>query len=176
MGRRSLSVRRWTGRSLTYPEVGATAGPMPAGYHHADETRVLGSGGALFDAAATRLLTLGMHRAAGNTVVATQVPVVEGAVVVQRLRLGPLRFDAPCQVVAVVDEPARRGFAYGTLDGHPECGEERFEVAIDAEGRVTARIRAFSRQARWFTRLAPAPSRLVQRWMTARYFRALVAP
>jgi uncharacterized protein (UPF0548 family) len=32
-------------------------------------------------------------------------------------------FKAPVRVVYVVDEPTRRGFAYGTLPGHPESGE-----------------------------------------------------
>jgi uncharacterized protein (UPF0548 family) len=36
--------------------------------------------------------------------------------------LGPIR--VPCRVVYVLDEPERRGFAYGTLPGHPESGEE----------------------------------------------------
>ena len=34
--------------------------------------------------------------------------------------------QAPCRVVYVIDEPDIRGFAYGTLPGHPESGEERF--------------------------------------------------
>ena len=38
------------------------------------------------------------------------------------VHLGPVR--APCRVVYVVDEPDRRGFAYGTLPGHPEIDGE----------------------------------------------------
>ena len=54
--------------------------------------------------------------------------------------LGPLR--APCRVVYVVDEPDRRGFAYGTLPGHPETGEELFAVRYDpATEEVYARSR-----------------------------------
>ena len=34
----------------------------------------------------------------------------------------------PARVVYVIDEPLRKGFAYGTLPGHPETGEEAFIV------------------------------------------------
>jgi uncharacterized protein (UPF0548 family) len=34
-------------------------------------------------------------------------------------------------VVYVVDEHDRRGFAYGTLRGRPESGEELFAVGYD---------------------------------------------
>ncbi len=40
-----------------------------------------------------------------------------------------------CRVVYLIDEDARRfGFAYGTLTNHAECGEEIFEVSMNARG------------------------------------------
>ena len=36
--------------------------------------------------------------------------------------IGPLTAVAVCRIVAVVDEPDRYGFAYGTLPGHTERG------------------------------------------------------
>lgn len=41
---------------------------------------------------------------------------------------GILTPNAPCQVVYVLDEPDRQGFAYGTLPGQPESGEEAFVI------------------------------------------------
>ncbi len=80
----------------------------------------------------------------------------------------------PCRVVDVVDEPDRRGFAYGTLPGHPETGEERFMAQRDPQtGEVTATICAFSNPATWVTRLGGPVARLVQRLMTQRYLKAL---
>ena len=62
------------------------------------------------------------------------------------VHLGPVR--APCRVVYVVDEPDRRGFAYGTLPGHAESGEELFLVRYDpATDEVYAEVTAFSRHA-----------------------------
>ena len=98
---------------------------------------------------------------------------VEGAPVTVRLGLGPFRVDAPCVVVYTVDEPRRRGFAYGTLPGHPETGEERFVVEHREDDTVVLAIRAFPRPARWWSRAAGPVARLVQRAVTNRYLRAL---
>lgn len=60
---------------------------------------------------------------------------------------------APCEVVWVADGPTRRGFAYGSLPGHPECGEEAFLVELTADQQVWFSVTAFSRPAAWYTRL-----------------------
>lgn len=52
---------------------------------------------------------------------------------------------ASCRIVAVVDEPDAFGFAYGTLDDHPERGEESFVVRRATDGAVTFTVTAFSR-------------------------------
>lgn len=52
----------------------------------------------------------------------------ERALVLPGVGAGPLRLRAPCRVVYTVTESRRRGFAYGTLPGHPECGEEAFVI------------------------------------------------
>jgi len=52
----------------------------------------------------------------------------------------------PCRIVYVIDEPARFGFAYGTLVGHSEIGEERFSVELDPQtNEVWYDLYAFSR-------------------------------
>jgi uncharacterized protein (UPF0548 family) len=82
--------------------------------------------------------------------------------------------SAPCRVVYVVDEPDRQGFAYGTLPGHAESGEELFMVRFDAaSGDVYAEVAAFSRHATWWSRVASPITSLVQKIVTQRYLRAL---
>ena len=44
--------------------------------------------------------------------------------------------EAPVRVVSIIDEPDRKGFAYGTLDGHPLSGEESFVVERTPDGSV----------------------------------------
>lgn len=80
---------------------------------------------------------------------------------------------APCRVVAVLDEEDRWGFAYGTLPGHPECGEEAFVVSLTEHGSVRFAITAFSRPAGTLTRVAGPLGRLVQQLATRSYLRAL---
>lgn len=158
------------GKPLTYTEIGATAGPMPANYHHLLKSAVIGRGRDRFEQAAAEGMRWGMLRGAGLRVEAT-APVAEvGAEVL--VHLGPV--VAPCRVVYVVDEPDRRGFAYGTLPGHAECGEELFLVRYDpATQDVHAEVKAFSRHATWWSRLGSPLTSLVQQRVTGRYLRAL---
>ena len=158
------------GRALTYTEVGATAGTMPAGYHHLRKSSVIGHGRDRFEQAAADGMRYGMLRGAGLRVDASR-PIAEvgGHVLVH---LGPV--PAPCRVVYVVDEPERRGFAYGTLPGHAESGEELFLVSYDARtAAVHAEVKAFSRHATWWSRLGAPVTSLVQRLVTDRYLHAL---
>ena len=155
---------------LTYNEVGATAGRLPAGYHHVQKSAVIGRGRQRFDEAAATGMRWGMLRGAGVRVEATTDVAAVGSDVI--VHLGPVR--APCRVVYVVDEADRRGFAYGTLPGHAESGEERFVVRYDpATDEVYADVTAFSRHATWWSRLGSPVTSVIQRIVTDRYLRAL---
>ena len=156
----------------TYPEVGATAGDLPDGYHHVRESRVIGAGRDVFESASTALLSWQMHERAGVRKLSGPEVATVGEDVAFRWLV--LRFE--CRVVSVLDEPDRRGFTYGTLPKHPECGEERFVVEIDPETQhVTATITAFSKPSGWMVRAGGPAPRLVQAWMTRRYLTALDA-
>jgi uncharacterized protein (UPF0548 family) len=89
---------------------------------------------------------------------------------------GPLRVGSPVRVVYVVDLPDRKGFAYGTLPGHPESGEEAWMLERSDDGSVWLTIRAFSRPsaARWWV-VYPV-LRFAQAMFTRRYERALAGP
>jgi uncharacterized protein (UPF0548 family) len=71
------------------------------------------------------------------------------------------------RIVYVVDEerPIRSfGFAYGTLEEHSECGEERFTVDWDrSNNQVWYNILAFSRPHKTLTKLGYPLARLLQR-------------
>ncbi|WP_420108492.1 DUF1990 domain-containing protein [Mycolicibacter arupensis] len=157
---------------LTYAEVGATAGTLPAGYHHLELSAPIGTGRARFEQAADAVLHWGMHRGAGVGVRVDADSDVAEVDSVALVRLGLLR--APCRVVYVINEPDRRGFAYGTLAGHPESGEELFSVRYDpADETVYTHIRAFSRPAAWWTKLGGPFGRMTQRVIAKRYLHAV---
>jgi uncharacterized protein (UPF0548 family) len=155
---------------LSYTEVGATAGPLPAGYHHVQKSAVIGRGRRRFEDAADKGMRWGMLRGAGLRIEATTEVAAVGSEVI--VRLGPVQ--APCRVVYIVDEPDLGGFAYGTLPGHAESGEERFVVRYDsASGEVVAEVTAFSHHATWWSRLGSPVTSVAQRVITERYLRAL---
>jgi uncharacterized protein (UPF0548 family) len=102
--------------------------------------------------------------------------IAPGDTVLLGIRFWPFWVKAPARVVYVVDEPNRRGFAYGTLPGHPEDGEEAFIVEQNADGSVWIVIRAFSRPATWYWWLVAPVLRVTQWFYTRRYLRALAGP
>ena len=155
---------------LTYAEVGATAGALPADYRHIRASRRIGSGRDRFEQAAGAVMRYGMLRGAGLRVIATTETAQVGSDVLGRL--GP--FVAPCRVVYVIAEPDRRGFAYGSLPGHAVSGEEMFGVRYDpSDDGVYSEVVAFSRPATWWSRVGSPALALVQRIVTARYLGAV---
>jgi uncharacterized protein (UPF0548 family) len=156
---------------LTYPEVGATNGPPPPGYRHLGFVSQVGAGHQRFEEAADAVMHWGMQRGAGLRVEASSEVVTVGAIVVVTM-MGVLK--APCRVVYVIEEPDARGFAYGTLPGHPESGEERFVVRRDpVTAAVFAEVSAFSRPATWWSKAGGPFTVLAQRIMAKRYVHAV---
>ena len=158
---------------LTYAAVGFTRGTAPSGYHHLRRSVVVGTGMDRFQDVARTLLGWEMHRRAGVSVRPSSESVVEGAVAVLRLGWVALGVNAPVRVVYVVNEDRRKGFAYGTLPGHPESGEEAFVVELRDDGAVRFSISAFSRPASRLARAGGPITRRVQSWLTNRYLRAV---
>ncbi|MGH8890593.1 MAG: DUF1990 family protein [Acidothermaceae bacterium] len=164
---------RYSDRLPTYADVGATATVLPAGYHRAQRRTRIGAGQDAFSAATASLRSWEMHRRSGLAV-ATDGPATAGRTVVLGLGVG-LLLVVPCRVVYEVNEPHRRGFAYGTLPDHPERGEEAFVVTHDAEGTVWLEITAFSRPGSPIVRLAGPIATAMQSAATSRYERALIS-
>ncbi|MFJ4650313.1 DUF1990 family protein [Nocardia sp. NPDC088792] len=159
---------------FSYPDPGATKGEFPPGYDHFRLRRRIGAGRTLFEAAGNRILGYEMQKATGIFQHASTPTAEPGTQLTVRLGLGPIGINAPCRVVYVLDEPNRRGFAYGTLPGHPESGEELFAVEYDpADDSVHGVVAAFSNPGAWYTRLGGPIVRLIQRWFAARYINAI---
>lgn len=137
------------GLDFTYPVVGATAATPPPGYA-VDHTRVrLGGGEGVFLAARAALWRWEQFRLGWVEATPADTPLRAGEVVAVVARVFGLWWANACRVVYAVDEGgpvSRYGFAYGTLPGHAESGEERFLVEWDrADDAVWYDILAFSR-------------------------------
>lgn len=157
---------------LTYPQVARSAGGQPpAGYSSFLRSTTLMRND--FDAAGRDLFSWRMHERSGLRVRASDLSLVHSTVVLMRLGPGPVSLRIPCRVVDVIDEPRLRGFAYGTLPGHPESGEERFVLEMRDDNSIQLTVSAFSRPASTIARLGGPLSRAAQHRMTTRYLRAL---
>ncbi|MFD4354643.1 DUF1990 family protein [Nocardia sp. NPDC058518] len=159
---------------FTYPEVGATRTTMPGGYHRFRLRQPIGHGRDLFDRAENHILEYGIQKGSGVFQSADTETAQPGTALTVFLGIGRLGITAPCRVVYVLDEPDRRGFAYGTLPGHPEIGEELFAVEYDpTDDTVYGLVTAFSKPGTWYVRLGGPVVRLIQRWFAHRYLNTL---
>ena len=149
----------------TYSEVGATNTTPPAGYN-VDHNRVrLGEGEATYLRAIEALKNWRHFDLGWVTIVPRGVAIEAGATVAVKARaFGTWSLNA-CRIVYVIDEPRRFGFAYGTLPGHVECGEERFLIEWLPDDSVWYDILAFSRPQHPLVKLsAPLARRLQKRF------------
>jgi uncharacterized protein (UPF0548 family) len=145
---------------------------LPAGYHHDHCATTLGRGIEVLEYAVKGLKTWQAHRVLGVQVLPRQTEIRPGATVIVACGI-VVTLAAPCRVVDVVDVPRRWGFAYGTLPGHPEQGEEAFTVTMADDDSVHFEVVAFSRPAATLVRLAGPIGRNIQRYGTKGYLRAL---
>ncbi len=160
---------------LNYPGIGFTSeGRSPAGFDRSRASAHLGEGFETYRRVADGILNWQIQRRSGLRVRTETEAVESGSRIVSGFGIGPFRIKAPCEVVWV-RRPApgntaqSAGFGYGTLPGHPERGEEAFEVSIDAAGAVTFTITAFSRHSNWFYAAGGAAAKAAQRLITSRY-------
>ncbi|UFU06220.1 DUF1990 family protein [Ruania halotolerans] len=163
---------------LTYCHRGATRADdllthPPRGYRPIERRVPIGRGRDTYAEAVRAVLSWQVQQRSGIRVDAPRERQLRTGDVA-RLRIGRWPWDAPCQVVYTIAEPTRAGFAYGTLRGHPERGEELFLVELDGDENVWLRIRAFSRPANWVLWLGYPVLRLMQGVYTRRYERSLL--
>ncbi len=167
-------LRRAREANVTYDHLGSTLDPARWNAPAVRSQRVdVGRGEAAFGAARTAVQTWVPQQGLGAVVVPAQQPVALGETLLVVLRFGPFCVVAPDRVVVVVDEPRRFAFAYGTLPGHPERGEESFTVEWRPDDTVEATIRVQAAGATLAARAATPVVRWLQNVALRRYLRAI---
>jgi uncharacterized protein (UPF0548 family) len=169
-------------RSLpfSYPEVGASRDGAPPGYPLNQLRGRLGAGPEAFARAVEALRRWKMYEMGWTKLCWPDAPITGGTVVgVLGRHFGLWSLNA-CRIVYVIEEEAsllrRYGFAFGTLPGHVERGEERFTVEWHrADDSVSYEVFAFARPAHPLARVAPPFVRLVQRQFAAASLRAMTS-
>jgi uncharacterized protein (UPF0548 family) len=159
---------------FTYNSVGATRRESPAGFD-VDRHRVfLGHGRGDYERAKQALRAWKMIPPEIGAIHSSSEPIVPGAEVALLLRTPLVWWTNAARIIYTFDGPAetsgieRFGFAYGTLDDHVECGEERFSVEWRADDdSVWYELVAFSRPRHWLARIGY----YFVRWQQARFRR-----
>ncbi len=150
---------------FTYSELAATRDPsaLPPGYNHLHHRSAIATGRRAFTVAGSAVVEWRMHEGMHVHPKADAPRAEPGVTLTLTLGAEPLRVTAPCRVVWTVDTDRAIGFAYGTLPGHPEQGEEAFLVELADDETVYFTITAFSRPGAWYTRAAGPVVPVLQR-------------
>ena len=154
---------------FSYAAVGATATTPPAGYV-VDHTRIkLGQGESVYRSAIAALRQWEQFNLGWVVAWSPDTPIQPNEVVAVMGRAIGLWWLNACRIVYVVDKPgpiSKFGFAYGTLPGHVESGEERFLIEWNqSDDGVWYDILAFSRPNHFSARLGyPVVRRLQKRF------------
>ena len=153
---------------LTYTPAGVTRGRVMPGFRLLEREARIGSGDEHWAYAAAEIMRWGIKTRAGFRVDSPIEPGTDATIIAFGLVREPVR------IVYVVDAPDARGYAYGTLPGHPLRGEELFVVERRGDENWL-RIRSFSRPAGAWWALYPA-LRVIQALVVRRYLVALKRP
>jgi len=152
---------------FSYPEIGASRLVVPEGYS-ADHNRLkLGEGRETFAKAVEALKHWKMFEMDWIEIVPRDAPIMKGscvAITVRHFGFWSLNISRIVYVIEEHGAPERFGFAYGTLPGHVEQGEERFSVEYHpADNSVWYDLSAFSRPRHILARLGYPISRHLQK-------------
>ncbi len=160
----------------THPELAEWPDHTRGGFRRAEASALVGRGGAAWERMSHDVLTWGVKTRSGFRI-DSPGPVAVGDRPLIRGRAFGATVSEPVEVVSVVNEPTRVGFAYRTLPGHPVLGEEAFilhrhDTSPHSDIRFTVRsLTAPAPYGRWRP-LYPL-LRIAQRIAKRRYLRAL---
>jgi uncharacterized protein (UPF0548 family) len=167
-GALAAALAQGFGGELSYEQVGLTRAleSAPAGFVVDRYHQALGQGQGVFERAKSVVDDFGFFDLGWVRVVKNRRPE-EGDHVAALVRVFGLWTVNTARVVyrfdTTVDAVTRYGFAYGTLDHHAECGEERFRVSWDqGTDEVDFEILAFSRPRHLLARLGRPWARRLQ--------------
>jgi uncharacterized protein (UPF0548 family) len=134
---------------FSYEEVGATQDEIPSGYpinHHRVQ---IGNGADVFASAKNAIQNWTMYQLEWTRIYPDSVPIAVGAVVCVVVNHHLCWSINPCRIVYILEQTdivEQYGFAFGTLPGHSEEGEERFLVEWNrADDSVWYELLAFAR-------------------------------
>jgi uncharacterized protein (UPF0548 family) len=148
---------------FSYTELGMTREAKSApGYDRDHVSIVIGQGNDDFEHARKAVCAWKQFPAGWTFIDPLTAAITPGRVVTMRAYTFGLWTLNACRIVYKIEEPKKFGFAYGTLPGHVEQGEELFLVELHDDNRVTYSITAISKPRHFLCRLGYPLARLAQ--------------
>ena len=141
-------LRRTIGAALTYDAVGGTDGVVPPDYFRTTGKGEVGRGRQDFERARRALLALKPFQLEWIEFIPERGIQAGARVCVLSHQLGFWALNLS-QIVYLIDEPDRFGFAVGTLANHLARGEEQFLVSRARDDVVSFQVFSFSRPKHW---------------------------
>ncbi len=170
-------LARQKGLPFSYQEVGASRATIPSGYpinHHRIQ---LGNGADAFDRAKDAIQSWAVYKLSWTRLYPFDAPVAVGEVVCVVVNHGFCRSINPCRIIYILEENLeveRFGFAFGTLPGHSEEGEERFTVEWRRDDNsIWYELLAFARPHHILAKIGSPFVRLTQRRFAKDSFSAM---
>ncbi len=135
---------------FSYEEVGASQDEIPSGYPINHRRVQIGNGADVFASAKNAIRNWTMYRLEWTRLFPADAPIAVGGVVCVIVNHRLCWSINPCRIIYLTEESGgeivRYGFAFGTLPGHSEEGEERFTVEWNrADDSVWYELLAFAR-------------------------------
>lgn len=162
---RFLATQR--GLPFSYPEVGASRTGAPPGYPINHRRGQLGAGAGTYKRALDAIRHWKMYDLPWTRLCWPATPVAVGSTVaVLAHHFGFWSLNASRIIYLIEDDGAieRYGFAFGTLPGHAEQGEERFTVEWHRhDDAVWYEVFAFARAKHPLARVGYPLTRLIQK-------------
>lgn len=151
-------------KPFSYAAVGQTqTDAAVSGFDNDFNTQELGRGPAAWEAAKTAIRQCQMFPGGWADVMPKPLAIREGEVLAMVVQVLGIWWLNSCRIVYVIDTERQFGFAYGTLPGHVERGEELFMVEKMADGQVRYVLKAFSKPRPWMARVGYPLARVFQR-------------
>lgn len=154
-------------KAFSYAEVGASQHGAPTAYN-VDHNRIkLGEGAETFALARQAIRNWEMFNLDWVSVLQKDAPIRVGTCALVIVRLFGIYSLNVSRIVYLLEEetPVKKyGFAYGTLEGHAERGEERFSIEWDPQDNcVYYDLFAFSQPRHPLARAGYPLSRILQK-------------
>ncbi len=152
---------------FSYEEVGASKEDIPSNYPINHYRIQLGSGAEVFARGKAAIQSWTMYRLDWTRIFPANTPVTVGETVCVVVNHSFCWSINSCRIVYVLEKTGKieqYGFAFGTLPGHSEEGEERFTVEWHhQDNSVWYELLAFARPHHILARIGSPVVRLIQK-------------